>query len=442
MIEPISHLNQQVREFEQALIGALLLDPDSIINIATKLKPDDFGSFQYAGIFKLLCQMVRNQQDIDLMLVAHEATNAGVNIELDDLITLVSGDISTLHIESYAAKIAEFSKRRKAYVTAKNLLNAAQDESSNINQSISKAIDQSLDIQAENTTGLTPIDEIATDYLEWLERDPNEPIGLKSGWLDVDKILLGFQNRQVYLLAGRPGMGKSTAALNLAANWAFKQGKRVAIFTMEMSARQVFNRMIASKTNISLGKIIKLNLTESERQQINETAARMATANLEIDDTAGLTISEIHSKCRAMQIKRGLDAVIIDYVGLVKAEKEIGNRTMEMGQISRAMVAMAADLNVPVLALSQLNRSVEKQQDKRPSMADLRDSGDLEQDAFCIMLMYRDEYYNPEMTEHPNIVEINIAKHRDGATGTVDLYWKGETVTIRNLQRQPLDADW
>jgi replicative DNA helicase len=263
-------------------------------------------------------------------------------------------------------------------------------------------------------------------------------IGIPTGYSDMDRILSGLNRSDLVIVAARPGMGKTSLQLSIAATAGMRFSKRVAIFSMEMSAEQLVQRMIAAETRIDSQRLRRGDLHDQEWPIFYEAVGRLSDARLFIDDTPGVSPTQLRTKCRRLYAEHGIDLVIVDYLQLMQSDRNQANRVQEISEISRGLKNLARELDLPVLAAAQLSRAVEQRQDKRPVLSDLRDSGSIEQDADIVMFIYRDEYYNPDTTERPNIAEISIAKHRNGPTAVIDLYWHSTLATFRNLQRQEL----
>ncbi len=293
--------------------------------------------------------------------------------------------------------------------------------------------------EARTTRDLVPIKQIAHDYLEKIEelsKRGDDVIGVPTGFVDLDRLLGGLNRSDLIIMAARPGMGKTSLQISCTLTAAIRFAKRVAIFNLEMSGEQLVQRMIASETRIDSQRLRRGDVREHEWPIFMETVGRLSETRIFIDDTPSITPMQLHTKCRRLHAEHGLDMIMIDYLQLMQTERASSNRVQEISEISRSLKGLARELDVPVVAAAQLSRAVEQRQDKRPLLSDLRDSGSIEQDADVVMFIYRDEYYNPDTTERPNIAEINIAKHRHGPTGTIDLYWHGELAAFRNLQRQ------
>jgi len=333
--------------------------------------------------------------------------------------------------------------RRKLISAASTIANLAYDEAEDINVIIDRSESALFSISEQRTTrDLVPIKQITSEYWDRIQRlmeQGNDIIGVPTGFTDLDRLLGGLNRSDLIILAARPGMGKTSLQNAIALTAAMNYGKRVAIFNLEMSGEQLVQRMIAAQTRIDSQRLRRGQIHENEMKLFTETLGRLSETRIFIDDTPSITPNQLRTKCRRLYAEHGLDLVIIDYLQLMSAEHSTNNRVMEISEISRGLKGLARELDVPILAAAQLSRAVEQRQDKHPQLSDLRDSGSIEQDADIVMFIYRDEYYNPETTERPNIAELTIAKHRNGPTGTIDLYWHSKLATFRNLQRQEIN---
>ena len=266
----------------------------------------------------------------------------------------------------------------------------------------------------------------------------DDVIGVPTSFTDLDKVLGGLNKSDLIIIAARPGMGKTALQLAIAQSAARRFNKRVAIFSLEMSGEQLVQRMISAETRIDSQRLRRGDLKEHEWPIFYEAIGRISETQIFIDDTPSITSLQLRTKARRLYAEHDLDLIMIDYLQLMSAERSASNRVQEISEISRGLKGLARELDIPVVAASQLSRAVEQRQDKRPQLSDLRDSGSIEQDADVVIFIYRDEYYNPETSERPNIAEVNVAKHRNGPTAMVDLYWQGQLATFRNLQRQEI----
>jgi replicative DNA helicase len=323
---------------------------------------------------------------------------------------------------------------------ASTIANLAFEQEEDISVTIDRAEQALFSISEERTTrDLVAVKEVARAYLDRIEElheRGDEVIGVPTSFTDLDRLLGGLNRSDLIIIAARPGMGKTALQLAIGQAAARRYGKRIAIFSLEMSAEQLVQRMIAAETRIDSQRLRRGDLEEHEWPIFYEAIGRISETQIFIDDTPSITPLQLRTKCRRLYSEHGIDLVMVDYLQLMVTDRPYGNRVQEISEISRALKGLARELDIPVVANSQLSRAVEQRTEKRPVLADLRDSGSIEQDADIVMFIYRDDYYKNEDSERPNIAEINIAKHRNGPTAVVDLFWQGQLATFRNLQRQ------
>lgn len=433
-------------EAEEAVLGSLLIDPDAIYDVSSFLRPEAFYKAQNRWIYEAIVALNERREPIDFITLIEELRRRERLEELGGeayVIGLINAVPTSVNARSYGRLVEAAATRRKMITAAGTIANLAYDEAEDINVVIDRAEQALFSISEERTTrDLVPIKQIAHAYLDRIqalnERD-GDIVGVPTGFVDLDRLLGGLNKSDLIILAGRPGMGKTALQSGFALTAALKHGKRVAIFNLEMSGEQLVQRMIASETKIDSQRLRRGRLMEHEWPIFMEAVGRLSETRMFIDDTPSITTNQLRTKCRRLYAEHGLDLVMIDYLQLMQAERSTNNRVMEISEISRGLKGLARELDIPVLAAAQLSRAVEQRQDKRPLLSDLRDSGSIEQDADIVMFIYRDEYYNPDTTDRPNIAELNIAKHRNGPTGTIDLYWHGKLATFRNLQRQEIN---
>ena len=359
------------------------------------------------------------------------------------IIGLINTVPTAIYAKSYGRLVEATSIRRRMIQAASNIVQLAYNEAEAIEIVIDRAERSLFSISEERTTrDLVPIKQIARDYLERIEElhaRGDDVIGVPTGFVDLDRLLGGLNKSDLIIVAARPGMGKTSLQNAIALTAAIKHGKRIAMFNLEMSGEQLVQRMISAETRIDSQRLRRGDLYEQEWPIFMEAVGRLSETRIFIDYTPSITPMQLHTKCRRLYAEHGLDLIMIDYLQLMQTERANNNRVQEISEISRSLKGLARELNVPVLAAAQLSRAVEQRQEKRPLLSDLRDSGSIEQDADIVMFIYRDDYYNPDTSERPNIAEINIAKHRNGPTGAIDLYWHGKLATFRNLQRQEIN---
>lgn len=430
-------------EAEEAVLGSLLIDPDAILEVASFLKPEAFYREQNRWIYQAILDLTEAREPLDFITLTEMLRKRS---QLEDaggegyLIGLLNAVPTSVNARSYARLVEGAAVRRRLITAAGAIANLAYDEDEDVNVVLDRSEQALFSIsEARTTRDLMPVRDIARDYLDRIEElneRGDEMIGVPTGYVDIDRLLGGLNKSDLLIVAARPGMGKTSFQLGMALHAGLRHGKRIAIFNLEMSGEQLVQRMIAAETRIDSQRLRRGQLHEQEWPIFYEAVGRLSETRIFIDDTPSITPLQLRTKCRRLYAEHGLDLVMIDYMQLMQAERSNNNRVQEISEISRSLKGLARELDVPVITASQLSRAVENRQDKRPQLSDLRDSGSIEQDADIVMFIYRDEYYNPDTTERPNIAEINVAKHRNGPTGVVDLYWHGKLATFRNLQRQ------
>lgn len=442
----IDRLPPHSLDAEEAILGSLLIDPDAIYDVSTFLYPDAFYKVQNKWIYEAMLSLNERREPLDLLTLTEELRkqekleDAGGEAYIINLVNAVPTSINAKH---YGRLVEAASIRRKLISAASNIANLAYDEAEDINVVIDRSEQALFSVSEDRTTrDLVPIRQITREYLERIEslnERGEDVIGVPTGFTDLDRLLGGLNKSDLLILAARPGMGKTSLQNAIALTAATRYGKRVAIFNLEMSGEQLVQRMLSAETRIDSQRLRRGQLYEHEWPIFMEAIGRLSETRIFIDDTPSITPNQLRTKCRRLYAEHGLDLIMIDYLQLMNSERSTNNRVMEISEISRGLKGLARELDVPVLAAAQLSRAVEQRQDKRPLLSDLRDSGSIEQDADIVMFIYRDEYYNPDTTERPNIAELNIAKHRHGPTGTIDLYWHSKLATFRNLQRQEIN---
>lgn len=429
---------------EQAVLGSILIDPDAMLEIADFLRPSHFYDSRNQLLFKICMQLVDERVPIDLLVVSERAARQ----RPDDgalaayTIGLVTAVPTSINVHHYAKIVEEAAVRRSMIAAGSTIAQLAYDQSITLDEAIRQGEGALLAVSDTAVRDVQHVkvllDNLVDVTLQRIEAGGTETPGLPTGLIDLDRMLGGFRRQQVTILAGRPGMGKSIAERTIALNVALAGG-RVAEFNLEMPGEALIRRHIAGMSGLRYEDIEKGRLDAKQVDTFMRAVGRVSSLQMYIDDTPGLTITQLRAKCRRIKARHGLDLVTVDYLQLMTAERRHGNREQEIGEISRGLVLLAKELDVPVLALAQLSRSVESRADKRPLLSDLRDSGTIEQDGSVVIFIYRDEYYNEGVTERPNIVEFGIGKNRNGSTGTIDAYFNGALSSIRNLQRQELE---
>ncbi|MCB8968053.1 MAG: replicative DNA helicase [Chloroflexota bacterium] len=441
----IERLPPHSLEAEEAVLGSLLIDPDAIFDVSTFLRATSFYHVKNQWIYEAIISLNERREPLDLITLTEELRRQERLEEIGGeayIIGLINAVPTSINAESYGRVVEAAAVRRQMIKAASEIANLAYNEAENINVVIDRAEQTLFSISEERTTrDLVPIRQIASEYLERIQElnaRGDDVIGVPTGFVDLDRLLGGLNKSDLIIIAARPGMGKTSLQNAMALTAARRYGKRVALFNLEMSGEQLVQRMLAAETRIDSQRLRRGDLQEHEWPIFMEAIGRLSETRIFIDDTPSITPNQLRTKCRRLYAEHGLDLIMIDYLQLMQTERSSNNRVQEISEISRALKGLARELNVPVVSAAQLSRAVEQRQDKRPLLSDLRDSGSIEQDADIVMFIYRDEYYNPDTTERPNIAEIVIAKHRNGPTGTIDLYWHNQLATFRNLQRQEI----
>lgn len=431
---------------EEAVLGSLLINPDAMFDVSNFLRPDAFYRVANRWIYEAMLELTGKQMPLDIVTLVDELRRReqleeiGGETYVYDLLNVVP---TSINAEAYGRLVEGTALRRKLIATASTIAKLAYNEAEDIDVVIDRSESALFSISEKRTTrDLVPVNQIATAYLERIEqlRDRgDEFIGIPTGFVDLDRMLGGLNKSDLVIIAARPGMGKTALQNGMALTAARRFQKRVAMFNMEMSGEQLVQRMVAAETRIDSQRLRRGELHENEWDIFMQAIGRLSETKIFIDDTPAITPMQLRTKCRRLHSEHGLDMIMIDYLQLMQAENPTGSRVQEVSEISRHLKSLARELDVPVVAAAQLSRAVEQRQNKRPLLSDLRDSGSIEQDADVVMFIYRDEYYNPETSERPNIAELSVAKHRNGPTGTIDLFWHGKLASFRNLHRQEIE---
>ena len=436
-------------EAERSVIGAMLMDKDAIMTAAEMLNGDDFYQTAYGILFDAMVELFNEGQPVDLITLQERLKEKNVPPEISDMEyarDLLSMTSTSANVQSYAEIVQNKATLRRLIKITEEIENTCylgQEPMDVIMEGTEKKIFNL--VQRGNTKEFTPIKDVvlnALDRIEKASKTKGTVTGIPTGFIDLDYKLSGLQPSDLVLIAARPSMGKTAFVLNIAQHMAFRQNKSVAIFSLEMSKEQLVNRLFALEAHVDAQLIRNGNLKDSDWEKLIEGAGTIGQSKLIIDDTSGISITELRSKCRKMKLEMGLDAIIIDYLQLMSGSGGRSNesRQQEISEISRARKGVARELDVPVIALSQLSRAVEQRTDKRPMLSDLRESGAIEQDADVVMFIYRDDYYNPD-TNDKNIAEIIIAKQRNGPIGTVRLAWIPQYTRFGNEARGDRGAE-
>lgn len=428
-------------EAEQSVIGSMLLDKDAISTASEILRGEDFYKEAHRQIFDAMLDLYDRNEPVDLVTLVDVLRGKGI-LEAVGGITylsnLVSSVPSTANVKYYARIVEEKSTLRKLIKSSTELTGRCYSDSEEVSSIIDKAEKDIFDISQKITVHdfepMSRILEKGFNEIERLYKNKGAITGVPTGFPELDSKTSGFQKGDMVLIAARPSMGKTAFALNIASYAAIRNNNSVAIFSLEMSKDQLAQRMLCSEANIDMLKLRTGNLEEDDWVRLARSAGPLAGAKIFIDDTPGATVTEMRSKCRRLKMEHGLDLIIVDYLQLMQGRERSENRQQEVSEISRALKALAKEMDAPVIACAQLSRAPEIRADHRPMLSDLRESGSIEQDADVVMFLYRDEYYNKE-SDKKNIAEVIIAKQRNGPTGTVELAFIGQYTKFGNLDR-------
>jgi len=429
-------------EAEASLLGALLIDADALVKIADSITADDFFDPRHARIYSAIQQLYEKREALDVLTLADQLRANG-ELDLVDgaaYLTELTNFVPTAsHVEQYAAIVAQKAIRRRLIKASQEITGLSYDESKQLRDLVEEAETRLFEVSQQHIKQtVVSLEDILTasfERLDDLHKDKGKLRGIPTGFRDLDDILAGLQRSDLIVLAARPAMGKTALVLNLAHNIAVQAKEPVLIFSLEMAKEQLVDRLLSMESGVDAWALRTGNLTDSDFEKIGQAMGALSEAQILFDDTPGITVSDLRTKARREAHKRPLGLIIIDYLQLMSGGSRFGgsdNRVQEISEISRGLKIVARELNVPVIALSQLSRSVESRSPQIPQLSDLRDSGSIEQDADIVAFIYREDYYNPE-TDRKNITDILIKKHRNGAVGTVELYFERDKQRFRSL---------
>ena len=430
-------------EAEQAVIGSMMTDKDAVISAIEVLKPEDFYRDDNKTIYGAIMNLYAKAEPIDIITLKDELTSIG-KLEpiggLEYLVSLPEKVPTTANVEKYIKIVEEKSILRSLIKTANQLIEIGYNQNEEVEVLMDNAEKKIFDLmQRKSQKGYSSIRDILVDSFTELEQLYNQKqhiTGVATGFIDLDNKTAGFHNSDLVLIAARPAMGKTAFALNIATYAAVNANTPVVVFSLEMSKEQCANRILCSQAMVDSEKVSKGDISDEEWSKLAVASGELSeSAGIFIDDSAGINIAEIRAKSRKLKLEKNIGLVVIDYLQLIQGSGNTKSREQEIAEISRSLKILAKEINVPVIALSQLSRAPEARPDHRPMLQDLRESGSIEQDADIVMFLYRDDYYNPE-TEAKNIAEVIIAKHRGGSTGTVKLAWLGDYTKFANLERR------
>lgn len=428
-------------EAEQSVLGSMMMDREAVNTAVENLSPGDFYNVRHSEIFDAMADLYYANRDIDLVTVKDQLQTKGKLEAAGDMryLTEIAAAVpSSVHIKNYVQIVKEKALYRRFIALGNQILASGYSTDTPI-EALSEDVEKKVFgiLQNRGSEDFTHIRDVlmqSFDDIEALAKNNGEIIGVPTGFVDLDYKTAGLHPSDLILVGARPSMGKTAFGLNVVQYAAVRKHKTCAVFSLEMSKVQVVNRMLSCESGVEAEKLRTGKLEERDWERLAEALAPLSEAPIYIDDTAGITMSEIRSKCRKLKLEHGLDLIMLDYLQLVSGGARASeNRQLEISEISRGLKALAREMDCPVLALSQLSRALEARADHRPMLSDLRESGAIEQDADLVMFLYRDEYYHPD-TEDKNIAEIIVAKQRNGSTGTVKLAYLGQYTKFANLQ--------
>ncbi len=429
-------------EAEQSVISSMLMGREAIETASEILSGDDFYQHQYGLVFEAIVELYNEGKAVDLITLQDRLRQKNLPPEISDMEfvrDLLAAQTTSVNVKEYSTIVSEKALLRRLIKASEEVENACYMNNGPVEELLEESEKKLFKIfQLKDQNEFTPIRKIVLDTLENIEKASKvkgNVTGIASGFTDLDFMTSGFQNSDLIIFAARPAMGKTSFVLNVAEHMAFKQKKSIAIFSLEMSKQQLVNRLFAMEARVDSKTLRNGSLKDEEWSRLIESASVVGNSKLLIDDTPGITVRELRSKCRKFQLEHGLDIVMIDYLQLMSGSgRRSDSRQQEISDISRALKILARELNVPIIALSQLSRAVEGRTDHRPMLSDLRESGAIEQDADIVMFLYRDEVYNKD-TEDKGVAEVIIAKQRNGPIGTVKLAWLADYTKFTNLAK-------
>src|SRR5689334_4979104 len=426
------------REAEEAVVGAVFINPEVYYDVAQFLSADDFYIHRHKWIWDAFVSLHEQRIPIDLLTVSDELGRRNQLTEIGGpayLTSLVNQVPSSLNAESYGRIVEGHSIRRKMIIAANKIASLAYNEENIVDTVMNEAEKAVFNVSERRLKhDLEPISSVLSDYydrIDDLAKRPDDFHGVPTGFIDLDKMLSGLQPSDLLIIAGRPGQGKTGFLLSIAKNAALTHKKKVAIFSLEMSNEQVVQRLISNETGIDSQRLRSGKLTEQEWPLFTHSIEVFSDTKLFLDDTPAITPMQLRTKCRRLHMEHGLDLIVVDYLQLMGGDTRNDNRVQEVSYISRNLKILARELNVPVLTAAQLSRAVEQRTDKRPVLSDLRESGSLEQDADIVMFIYRPDQYEKDSDKH-NVAEIIVAKHRNGPVGSVELIFRGALAKFEN----------
>ncbi len=447
-----SRIPPQNTDAEASLLGAILIDSDAIVKIADSITADDFYDDKHKRIYENIKILYERHSPIDVLTLTDQLRSAGF---LDMVggaayLTELTNYVPTAaHVEQYAEIVSQKALRRRLIKASQNIVGLGYDEGKNLQELIEEAEQNLFNVSqkyvSQDVVSLEEILSESFDRLDDLHKDKGKIRGVPTGFKDLDNTLAGLQRSDLFILAARPSMGKTALALNIAHNVSIGANEPVLIFSLEMSKEQLVDRLLSMESGVDAWALRTGNLTDADFEKIGQAMGQLSEAKIFIDDTPGITVSDLRTKARREAHQHKLGLIIVDYLQLMSGGSKFGgegNRVQEISEISRGLKGIARELNVPLIALSQLSRSVESRNPQIPQLADLRESGSIEQDADVVAFIYREDYYKPD-TDRKHVTDILIKKHRNGPTGTIELYFDAEKQRFRSLDTKhadPFDA--
>lgn len=426
-------------ESEQCVIGSIIMEEETMVPVAEILDIEDFYIDAHKVIYESMLELNNERKPIDMVTVSNRLKEKGYLDQVGGVtyLTSITNMIpTTSNVKVYAEIVKKNSTLRKLIKASNDIISMGYEASHSLDDILNVAEKKIFDISQDRMSeDFKPISEVLTSVTAMIEdvySKGSDLTGLDTGFIDLNKKLGGFHKSDLILIAARPGMGKTAFALNLVANAAIRSKASVAVFSLEMSKEQLVQRLLSSQSNVALDSISKGKIADDEWKKLTDAMTILSSSGIFIDDTPGIKVSEIRSKCRKLKMEKGLDMIMIDYLQLMEADGRADNRQQEVSKISRSLKILAKEMNCPVVALSQLSRNTESGKDHTPKLSDLRDSGAIEQDADIVMFIYRDEYYTKMETKKKDLAEIIIAKNRHGEINNIELVWIGKIQKFSN----------
>jgi replicative DNA helicase len=444
MVTAVDRLPPHNLEAEQSLLGSLLIDRDAIIKVASQIKSDDFFQGANGTIYQAILDLYNRREPTDFVTLTDELTRREKIDQVGGiayLSSLLNAVPTAVHVEYYGRIVERTATLRRLIDAGATIVSIGYQDGVETEDALDAAERAIFDVsQRRSTRDFQSISDVLDrffDQIDYMQQHRGSFVGVPTGFTDLDQLTGGLQKSDLVIVAARPSVGKTAFALGMAYGAAVQHGKTVGVFSLEMSAEQLVQRLLATETGVDSHRLRLGQIDDHEWDRISRAFGKLAEAKIYIDDSSGLNVMELRSKARRLQAEQGVDLIIVDYLQLMHSRRS-ENRVQEISEISRGLKGLARELNVPVVALSQLSRAVESRSDHRPMLSDLRESGSIEQDADIVMFIYRDEVYDPN-TEKKGIAELIVAKHRNGPVGTVNLRFFDKTARFADLElyREP-----